>query len=74
MLYSIVILICLSGTPRAACTVDTAYDVVPQDRPVSAAWCGLSGQTVIARTALPKPNTYVKVTCLPLERTKRNGL
>lgn len=67
MLYSMIILICATATPREACTVDTAIRVTPQPGYVSAAWCGLSGQAVIASTVLRPPETYVKVRCTPKE-------
>lgn len=68
MLYTMIFLICASSIPKAECSIDNATDVIPDDRQMSAAWCGLSGQAVLAQTVLVKPGYYPVVCCVPVEK------
>lgn len=74
MLYTLIIYICASSLSKPECTVNTAYDIIPVARSYSAASCGMFGQVIVAQTTLLKPDTYLKVDCLPTAKGKRNGM
>ena len=65
-MLKILILVCPMAVDHAACTIDTATDVIRSMRVSSAQQCGFMGQAMLAPTALvPDPATqYVKVMCV----------
>ncbi len=66
-MLKVLILICSSSLDHAACTPDTALDVVRAMHVSSPQQCAFMGQAMIAPTAL-KPEgdkQYVKILCVP---------
>lgn len=65
-MLKILVLICPMSLDHAACTPDTAVDVVRSMRVSSVQQCVFMGQAMLAPTALvPDPSKqYVKVMCL----------
>ncbi len=66
-MLKVLVLICSSSLDHAACTPDTALDVVRAMRVSSPQQCAFMGQAMIAPTALKPENDkqYVKVMCVP---------
>ena len=65
-MLKILVLICPMSVDHAACTIDTATDVIRSMRVSSAQQCGFMGQAMLAPTSLA-PNDgkqYVKVMCV----------
>lgn len=62
-MISILILICSLTTPRAACQIETALDVIQGPRVESEVMCGLHGQALAAETELRREGEYVKIMC-----------
>ena len=64
-MYKVLILICAAGLDHAACTPDTAIDVVRGPLAQSMSQCIHESQATMAQTALvPDPSKqYMKIVC-----------
>lgn len=65
-MLKVLVLICSSSLDHAACTPETAIDVVRAMRVSSSQQCAFMGQALLAPTAL-KPDSdkqYVKIMCM----------
>jgi hypothetical protein len=65
-MLKILVLICPMAVDHAACTIDTATDVIRSMRVSSPQQCGFMGQAMLAPTALVPDSSkqYVKVMCV----------
>ena len=64
-MFKVLILICAANLDRAACTPDTALDIVKGPRAHSLSQCVTESQATLARTTLvPEPGKqYLKIVC-----------
>lgn len=65
-MLKILVLICPMTLDHAACTPETAIDVIRSSRVSSAQQCGFMAQAMLAPTSLApdQDKQYVKVVCL----------
>jgi hypothetical protein len=65
-MLQILLLVCATTTPRAACDTHTALDVVDAGHAASPTQCGLLGQVLVAPTAIaPEPGrTDLVIRCI----------
>ena len=65
-MFTTLILVCATAMPQRDCTRDTAVDVVAGPVASSPLGCGISGQSMLASTALGPElgeGRYLKVVC-----------
>lgn len=73
MLYTVFLVVCLSGMPVHECNRQTAVSVTAApEKARGLGYCAVLAQQYISDTALVPPGTYLKWYCRPVEKQQEN--